>query len=265
MTSVSKPHFQSLIALWSKLQLPLRPQEPVPSTVAALLPKGRRTRLLLMGVTPDYVDLTDDLTAIDWSAEMIAHVWPGDTQTRRAELGDWRSMPFEADQFDAAVGDNSMSLLAYPGDLDQALGELRRVLRPGGRAVIRWFLAPDTAPTDTELVSFVDELDAEGADALRWRFAIDAVHSADGQNVRVTEAYEKYTRLFPDLEKLAYDKGWDAGQQTRLELYRGSEMELAFPKREEMEAVARRHFDHIDYFPSGDYIMAEFAPLVVLS
>ncbi|MFD0363639.1 methyltransferase domain-containing protein [Nocardia sp. GCM10030253] len=46
---------------------------------------------------------------------------------------DMRALPFRADSFDAVVcADNALPHLLTPADLRAALGEMRRILRPGG-------------------------------------------------------------------------------------------------------------------------------------
>ncbi len=54
-----------------------------------------------------------------------------------ATRGDARRLPYPEDTFDAAF---MMTVLGEIGDQEAALGELRRVLRPGGRLVIGEFI-----------------------------------------------------------------------------------------------------------------------------
>ena len=130
------PHFRKLISHWSRMGLPLRPLSPLPEHLGTLLPRPE-AKVLNLGVTPDHYSVGGDLTALDWSAEMIEHVWPGDTDTRRAVQGDWRHMPFDDASFDAVTGDNCLAMLAFPDAVDQVLAEARRVLRPGGATVVK--------------------------------------------------------------------------------------------------------------------------------
>lgn len=264
MKSQSIPHFRRLIPLWRKMVLPLRPREPLPSALAQLLP-ARPAKLLMLGVTPDYAELGADLTALDWSSEMIAEIWPGDTERRRAVLGDWRDMPFADAAFDAAIADNAMAMLAWPGDVDTVLSEVRRVLKPGGVAVFRWFLAPDEAPGDAELKALALSLRGKASDIMRWRFVMHAVHEAGEPTVPVRAAWLKYSQLFPDFGELARANGWDAAELSELDIYRDSTVRFTFPTLAQMRAAAGRHFASIELVPSGDYPLAQFAPFVILS
>lgn len=257
------PHFRRLIPLWRKMGLPLRPREPVPSALARLLPGGSE-RLLMLGVTPDYAEIGDDLTALDWSPEMIAEIWPGDTERRRAVLGDWRDMPFESGRFDAAIGDNAMTMLAWPDDVDMVLQEVRRVVKPDGIAVFRWFMAPDSAASDAELKALALSLRDKASDIMRWRFVMDAVHEAGEPTVPVKAAWRKYSRLFPDFGELARANGWDAAELAELDIYRDSAAQFTFPTLAQVQAAAGRYFSSIELVSSGDYPLAEYAPFVIL-
>jgi len=244
--------------------LPLRPREPVRSVLARLL-SGRSAKLLMLGVTPEYAEFGDELTALDWSPDMIAEIWPGDTDRRRAVLGDWRDMPFEAASFDCAIGDNAMTMLAWPDDVDAVLSEVRRVVKPDGIAVFRCFLAPERAATDAELKALALSLRGKASDILRWRFVMDAVHEAGEPTVPVKAAWRKYSRLFPDFGELARANGWDSTELAELDVYRESTAQFTFPTLLQMKAAAGRHFSSIELVPSGDYPLAEFAPFVILS
>lgn len=75
------------------------------------------------------------LEAVDLSGSMVAlaqrrcAAWPN----ARFQTGDVTALPYDAASFDAAV---CIQVYEYVPDIDLALRELRRVLRPGGRAVV---------------------------------------------------------------------------------------------------------------------------------
>lgn len=256
-------HFRKLISMWSELQLPLRPLEPVPSAVSAHLP-GRGAEVLLLGVTPDFAELSEDLTAVDWSRDMIEHIWPGDARGRRAVEGDWRALPFGENRFDAAVGDNALAMLRLPDDVDAVLGELRRVLRADGVAVFRWFIAAESPASDDELREYGMVGCAGSVEALRWRLIMHCVHDAGGPNMVAGRAYETFERLFPDTDALCDAHGWSAEQLARIRVYRDSTTAFSFPTEREMLDLATRHFRDVSLASSGDYPLSEMAPLVVM-
>jgi ubiquinone/menaquinone biosynthesis C-methylase UbiE len=83
-----------------------------------------------------------DVTALDISAEMlerIARTVPG-TKTVGGALGE--PLPFDDEAFDAVV---SMRVLKYVADLDAAMREIARVVRPGGHVVLEFTNARSVA------------------------------------------------------------------------------------------------------------------------
>jgi len=78
---------------------------------------------------------TGSLEGIDISESMVAlsRHQCASLPCARFQIGDAVQLPFESGTFDAAV---STQVYEYVGDIDEALRELWRILRPGGRAVI---------------------------------------------------------------------------------------------------------------------------------
>ena len=74
-------------------------------------------------------ELGADVVAVDQSERMVEL-----TRSRRIEalVGDVQALPFENESFDAAV---AAWMLYHVPDVDRAVAELARVLRPGGRLV----------------------------------------------------------------------------------------------------------------------------------
>ena len=91
-------HWENYHRLWDRLGPPLRPHQDVVAAIETLLADHAK-HVLLLGVTPEFADLGARLTAIDHSEQMIANVWPGDTQDRHAERGDWLALPFPEHHF----------------------------------------------------------------------------------------------------------------------------------------------------------------------
>ena len=73
-------------------------------------------------------------TGVDSSAKMVELARSRlPSLGERLLVGDLSALPFPSGTFDAAVATGA---LEYVGDLGRGLGELARVLRPGGRAVV---------------------------------------------------------------------------------------------------------------------------------
>lgn len=256
-------HFHNLSNRWEALDLPLRPRAPVPDLLKALIPQGAK-RMLILGVTPDFAELAPDITALDTSEIMIAQVWPGDNDSRRAVLGDWRAMPFEDEAFDIVVGDGALTLLSFPNGVDDVLAEVRRVTRKDGVAIVRTFIAPNAELSDTEMKAYINSLKGHSIDALRWRFAVQAVHAAPTPNIVSHDAWQAFNRLYPDPSELMAQNGWTAQDLQRVELYRDGAMALNFPTKRQLEQVILNHFSHLAFEPSGDYPMSDLCPFAVM-
>jgi SAM-dependent methyltransferase len=122
-------------------------------------------------------ELGCDVIAVDQSARMVEL-----TRARGidARLGDVCDLPFEDATFDCAV---AAWMLYHVADVDRALGELARVLRPSGRLVVvtnsrqHWRELKDLLGIEGFSTSF----DAEEAEGLLSRhFSRVAVHDAFG-------------------------------------------------------------------------------------
>lgn len=76
---------------------------------------------------------------VDCSAEMLAHAAAKGLETVEADA---QQLPFEDESFDAAA---MISMLHHVEDCGAALAEARRILRPGGRLVLKGFTGEDAA------------------------------------------------------------------------------------------------------------------------
>lgn len=97
---------------------------------------------LNLGVYPNNVSLT----GIDWSDAMLDIARQRAAELDRAvtlQQADARHLPFDDDTFDTVVC--TFGLCAIP-DHKQALGEMNRVLRPGGRLILVDHIESSSAP-----------------------------------------------------------------------------------------------------------------------
>ncbi|HEU4566251.1 MAG TPA: class I SAM-dependent methyltransferase [Gemmatimonadaceae bacterium] len=74
-----------------------------------------------------------NLTGVDLSPTLAAQY----AGPARIVVDDCRRLPFPSDSFDIAIVQGGLHHLpVLPDDLDQTLGQIRRVLRPGGRLIV---------------------------------------------------------------------------------------------------------------------------------
>jgi SAM-dependent methyltransferase len=149
-------------------------------------------------------ELDADVIALDQSARMVE-------LTRKrgvdAQVGDVQALQFDAGEFDVVV---AAWMLYHAADIDRALDEIVRVLRPGGRLVA----ATNRREHMRELWEFVgvDHRPAEGFDAddadrlLRTRFSrIDIRNAAGTLTFGDREAILAYLRSSPRYVERADD------------------------------------------------------------
>lgn len=106
----------------------------------ALLGKAKYDKLLEIGygsglLLPELRRHCENLYAVDMHGSIPVVQQMLDTQEVEAELihGNILELPYESDSFDAVV---SVSVLEHIKDIDKAVSEIKRVLKPGGISVL---------------------------------------------------------------------------------------------------------------------------------
>ncbi len=186
---------------WSKLTPPLRPH---PEGIAAVRAQigDRPGRTLLLGVTPELADISNDLVAIDRNYSMVQHVWPGNTASRRAVVGDWRNGNFTPASFSYCVGDTSLGAMRFPDEVASVCDQLTQLLRPGGKFVCRVFVSPQVR----ESVEAVRDAAVSGAirnfHAFKFRLGMALIAEPSQPRVGVNAIFNTFNSLFKDRDEL---------------------------------------------------------------
>jgi SAM-dependent methyltransferase len=245
---------------WAGLKPPLRPDPSVVGAIGGLI-ADHDEQTLLLGVTPEISVLGRRLIAVDWCEQTIARIWPGDDERRRVVCADWRDMPLAQASVSAAIGDGSPVTLISPDGHAALFAELARVMRPGGRIVLRCYLTPEGC----ESVGTVREAVLAGGvgfHALKWRLAVALVAEAGDPNIAVVRIHEAFERLFPDRPALARATGWSLAQIAEIDAYRNSPARFSFPTAERMLGALPPEFVEGRFVAAGDYELAERCPLL---
>jgi hypothetical protein len=255
-------HWADHTAGWGKIRPPLRPNDEVVAAMEDLL-GDRRGPTLLLGVTPELAAIGPDVTAVERNPSVIANVWPGDTDTRRALAGDWVDVEREGRRFTAAVGDGSINCLRYPDTVRRLFGVLASVLEPGGRFVCRAFVTPDPG----ESVDAVRERALVGGSpnfhAFKWELTM-AIVTEDGEaDIRVQRILDVFDEHFPDRDAAAAAAGWHPADVATIDIYRGSDEVYSFPTATEILRVVPNDFVASRFVAAGSYDLAERCPLFV--
>lgn len=247
---------------WPTLKPPLRPHASVAAAVARLLPDSDAP-VLLLGVTPELAAVAERTIAVDWSAEMIALAWPGDSDVRRAVLGDWRALPLAENSVAAAIGDGSITMLRYPDDTRRLFDQLRLAIASGGRAVIRCFATPEPCESLAEVrdAAWSGTL---GFHAFKQRLNMAAARENGDVNIASEALFKTFERLFPDRAALSRASGWSLGEIAEIDAYRGSGYVHCYPSRSELLAVVPDWMNAAGFVETENYPLAERCPLLVL-
>jgi SAM-dependent methyltransferase len=91
--------------------------------------------LVGVGLVPNLFERFDEATGIDVSPAVVAAA-SGRYPRLHAEIADVRALPFPAETFDAVVSNSTLDHFALSSDIDAALRELYRVLRPRGTLIV---------------------------------------------------------------------------------------------------------------------------------
>lgn len=218
---------------------------------------------LLLGVTPEYASLFDHVVAIDHSAAMIGALWPRHLSGKDAVQADWLRLPIRDGCCDACIGDGSLNLLAYPAQYGLFFDQLLRVLKPGGKMVLRVFVRPDIGESCESVRTCAMSGRIGNFHAFKWRLAMAIAAESGDCNVGVAEVHRVFSDLFPDRSDLAARSGWCAAQIETIDAYRNAAAAYSFPKLTEVRGSFPQNLKEIDLM-YGSYELAERCPMFVL-
>jgi SAM-dependent methyltransferase len=263
------PHWSDVAFHWDDYGPPLRPS---PADVAvyeawidrACTGRGARMSALLLGVTPEIATLRwpagARLTAIDRSAPMIARVWPGDVDGRRALEADWFAFDPGGERYDVIVGDGVFTILDFPGRFASLAARIRAWLAPGGTFLTRLFLRPAQAEPVDDVARDLREGRAGSIHAFKFRLAM-ALQRDAATGVRMREVHDAWRDLRIDADALARATGWPRREIETLHYFRGRDARLSFPTPDEMRASIAAAFDVDEARVVDGYPMAGRCPL----
>jgi SAM-dependent methyltransferase len=232
-------HWQRHAQQWSQVGAPLRPSpEDIAGMRTALTgwsgERGPSTPVVLvLGMTPELCRLGRELggrvMAVDNSADMIRALWPRDARDcDRAICADWRQVPLPAGSIDVVLADGSLSALPFPGGYAALLAELRRLLRPGGRCLIRCFVSPDRKETVEGVFAALLQGEIGNFHVLKWRLAM-ALQPEAAAGVAVGRVWQALHREWADPARLAERFHWPLEQVRTIDAYRGVDTRYTFP------------------------------------
>lgn len=216
-------HWAERSRQWGQLGPPLQPNQEVIDYFLSEVSADQN--ILLLGVTKQVAEAYNNIIAVDYSPSMIERVWLGNTDTKQAILENW--LNFTPDnKFDAALGDGSINMLYYPGEVEKFFTQLPLWLKPGGKLICRIFTRFDEPVT---LDRIYNELKTN-KNFSAWRRLIHMyLAEQKGSLVRHSDALAIFNELFPDRSILP----WDSEIVSRIDAYKDTTTSTWFPTRSE--------------------------------
>ncbi|MEO8460024.1 MAG: class I SAM-dependent methyltransferase [Dokdonella sp.] len=230
-----RDHFSHIVPQWSNFGPPLRPWPEDTAVVQRLASTlGDDAHVVVLGLTPEIVGCEwprdVKLSAVDHSPAMIKQLWPAQNGPANAEviLGDWCTMPFASGTIDLVAGDGCYVLQTYPDGYEALTREVHRVLRIGGRYVVRVFLRPDEPESVANIAIAFGRGEIGSVHALKLRL-LAAVHGASGAGSRLDDVWQAWKSM-PELPPLlAGKRGWTIEEIGGVESYAGMDARYYLP------------------------------------
>lgn len=221
---------------------------------------------LLCEVTPEIADMMwlagTDLLAVDQSEAMIRLIWPGDIDGwRRAECGDWLSLPQPDDWFDVVVGDGCFSCLAYPDGYRALAASIHRVLQDQGLLIMRFYMRPEADETLEDVFGDLMAGRIGSFHAFKWRLDM-VVQPSSQEGVRLDDIWKTWVGAGIDRNALMVITGWSEETISTIDYYAGSGISFSFLTVKEVRAVLFESFEEIAVSVAG-YELAERCPTLV--
>lgn len=248
---MNKTHWEERSKNWTSGP-PLTPNEEVIDYLKSQI--AFDANILVLGVTKQFYQAFDYITAVDQEPAMIERVWLGDTDTKHAVLANWLTVDLPDNNFDAILGDGSLNMLVTPKDILTVVDHCREWLTPNGQFICRMFIRPDQPITRERLLAEVQK-PTVGWTAFRRLVPMVLAHE-QGAFVPWAKVYTFFNELFPDRSQLPYT----AEQLSRMDAYKDVTTSTWFPTRREiLDLIPSAEFVDV-----GTYDIAELFPLMII-
>lgn len=284
MTIPRQDHWNRHARQWQHVGPPLRPAPEDVALFEALTrdchetrhpgPARRKSaggpdggfRAVLLGVTPELAAMRWPartlLTSVDRCAAMIDTWWPADRVPKGATVvcGEWNKIPLADGEAKLVVGDGCYTLLNSPEGYEAVTREIRRVLHPGGRVVMRYFTRPDRPEPTSAVFADLAAGRIGNFHVFKWRLAM-SLHGTLDEGVRVADVWDAWNEHVPDPAALAAHLRWPVESVATIDAYRGVPTRYTFPTLPEVRVSLTDHFlERSVHFPG--YELGDRCPTV---
>jgi SAM-dependent methyltransferase len=268
MSNQDASHFDPYVQSWEWILPPLRPDDATLSEFARLVARSDHSPLtaLLLGVTPEIAKATwlqaTRLTAVDQSLAMMAAVWPGDTTMRHAVHGEWLSLPLASQSQDLVMGDGVLTLFAYPHAQTQLTDELARVLKPGGRLLLRSFCRPEASLNLQAVLEQAATSPRHGFSTFKLQLLMALQGDDPARGVCLHDAWTAFMDHFGSTQACAQRTQWPMPLIETIDLYRDNRKTYHLTQPHELQTAMAAQFTWVETtYASTD--VSRIAPLML--
>lgn len=264
-----RDHFAHIVRHWSQFGPPLRPSAgDVRGMQHAIDGLPPASRALVLGLTPEIIACDwpegTELIAVDHSPAMMQRLWPPERGplAARALLANWCAMPMPDGSIDFAIGDGCYVVFDFPDAYRLLTREVRRILRPTGRFVIRVFLRPDRPEPMERIMQDFEEARIGSVHALKIRLWA-ALHGTQGAGTRPEDVRRAWQGFPPLPAALSGRNGWTSGEIESIESPRPPETRYFLPTMQEFREHMSPWFAELECLRGGEHELAERCPIFV--
>ncbi|MGH6727915.1 MAG: class I SAM-dependent methyltransferase [Pseudolabrys sp.] len=257
---------------WDQVGSPFRPTpEDIGFALAALrsMPNAEQPGTLtsiLLGVTPELAAVLSNTRnfEIDHSIRMLDWSWMKFPRGRLATpiAAKWTNLPIRDESVDLVFGDGCNIQLEFPGAYRTWFAEMARVLRPGGLAVLRVYVSPDTAERSTAVIDDLMHGRIGNSNVLRMRLFM-ALQRQASTGIQLSDLADYWSSVAIDKNFLTAELGWPAAGIDIFDMFRGMNLRYSFPTRSELKITFSDHFAELERRVPG-YEIGSRCPTIVL-
>ena len=266
-----RDHFSRIVPQWSHFGPPLRPS-PDDTAVVQRIVSGldAAAHAVVLGLTPEIIacswPVDVKLSAVDHSPSMIKALWPPAKAPVDAQaiLADWCAMPFAAGTIDLVAGDGCYVLQTYPAGFAKLTHEVCRVLRPGGRFVIRVFLRPDRPESVADISRALAAGEIGSVHSLKLRL-LGALHGASGAGSHLDEVWRAWKSMPAIPAALAGTRGWTVEEIVGIQSYRDMDARYYLPTLAEFRCSIESSSFREEECVRGRHELADHCPTFVFA
>jgi SAM-dependent methyltransferase len=210
--------------------------------------------ILVLGVTREFYQAFNYVTAVDREPAMIERVWLGNTSNKHAILANWLTVDLPSNYFDAVLGDGSINMLVDTKEIQAVVDRCREWLRPNGKFICRMFTRPDLPITRERLLQEAAN-PTMGWTAFRRLVPMVLAHE-QGAFVPWAQVYDFFNEMFPDSSRLPFT----LEEISRMDAYKDTTTSTWFPTRKEILDL----LPDAEFVDVGTYDIADTCPMMII-